>query len=147
MFRHAPDTPTPPNVSPLYSESSSGRTIPPNSSLLSPSDYLRASSRSQLSLPGSSTTMRSAVPTIPQAVQHGCPPRTKYGWIPSNTTHPQAQSEDIGSASDGRSLGLWGRLWKFIRVPFRALLCTRPERPEHTPSVSLDHPPHSAPFL
>jgi len=146
MSGHAPDTSTLPNVSPLHSESSSGRTLLPHASLLSPSGDLRASPRSQLSLPGSSTTMRSATPTIPQPVQTGCPPRTKHGYVPANTTHHrQAQSEDIGTASDGGRLGLWGRLWKVFRVPFRALLCTRPERPEHAPCVSLGNLPFRIP--
>jgi len=146
MFGQAPDTPIPPNVSPLYSESSSARTLPTHASLLSPYDNLRASSRSQLSLPGSPTTMTSAAPTISHPVQSGCPSGTQHEYPPANTAHHnEAQSEDIGPASDGRSLGLWGRLWKFFRVPFRALLCIRPERPAHTPSVSLENLPFRIP--
>ena len=144
MFGQAPGTPTPFNVSPLYSGSSSGRTIPPHGSLLLPHDHLRASSRSQLSLPLSSTTMRSATPTTSQPVQSGFPPWTEHKCLPPDTAHHhQAQSEDTGRASGGRTVGLWGRLSKFFRVSFHALLCIpiqpTPELPEHTPSVSLKY--------
>jgi len=147
MFGQAPDTPIPPNISPLYSESSSARTLPTHASLLSPYDNLRASSRSQLSLPGSPTTMTSAAPTLPQPVQSECPSGAQHDYSPANTTrHRGAQSEDVGPASDGRSPRLWGRLWKFFRVPFSALLCIRPKRPAHTPIVSLENF-HFAPLM
>jgi len=154
MFGQAPGTPTLANVSPLYSVSSSERTLPTHASLLSPYDDLGASSRSQSSLPESSITMRSAAPTIPQPVQFGFPHRIKHEWAPVNTTtthHHKAQPEDIGPTSGGRRLGLWGRLWKSFRGSFRvhALLCIpiRPaaERPGHTPSVSLGNLPFRIP--
>ena len=140
MFGQAPDTPTPHNTSPLHSESSSMRTLPTHTSLLSPYNNLRASSRSQSSLPGSSTTMTSAAPTSSQPVQSGYPPGTQPDYSPVNTTrHRKAQSEGVGPASDRRSLGRWGRLRKFFRIPFRALLCIRPERSERFPSGSLEN--------
>ena len=143
MFGQAPGIPTPPNASPLYSGSSSERTLPRHASLLSPYDGLGASSHSQLSLAGSSTTMRSTAPTVSQPVQSGVPLRTEHEWLHANTTHHhQAQPEDTGPAPGGRSLGLCGRLLKFFRVSFRALLYipirAAAKRPGHTPSVSQE---------
>ena len=136
MFGGIPSAPTPPNVSPLD-------LTPPQASLLSPYNDLRASFFSQSSLPGSSKTMRSATPTIPQPVQPQFPPRTKHESPHVNTTHHhRAQPESTGPASGGRRLGFWGRLLKPFRVSFHALLCipkrpeTETERPEPTPSVS-----------
>ena len=146
MFGQAPGTPMPFNVSPLDSGSSSGRTTPLHGSLLLPHDHLRASLRSQLSLPSPSTTMRSATPTTSQTVQSGFPPWTEDKCLPPNTAHHrQAQPEDTGPTSGGRCVGRWGRAWRFFRVSFRKLLRIRirraPERPKHTRSVSLENLP------
>jgi len=153
MFGQAPDTPTPPNVSPLLLNSgpSPERTLPTRVLLLSPYGDLRASSRDQLPLPGPSTPMGSAALTISQPVQSGLPLQTTHEWPPANTTHRhQAQSEDIRPDSGGRRLGLRGRLLRVFRVSFRAWLCIPiqpvPGRLEHTPSVSLEVF-HSASFL
>ena len=142
IFGHAPGIPTPPNVSPLSGTSFVGL-LPRHASLLSPDDDPRTSSRSQLLLPGSSTTVRSTAPTISQPVQSGVPLRTEHECLPGNTTHRhQAQPKDTGPASGGRSVGLCGRLLRVFRAPFRALLCIpkRPaaEPPRHAPSVSLE---------
>jgi len=83
----------------------------------------RASSRSQLSHPGSSTTM-SAPPTTSQPVQSGPPPRNENKRLPAITTyHCEAQLDNDGPASGRRSVGFWGRPWKFFRGSFHALSC------------------------
>jgi hypothetical protein len=136
MFGQIPGAPTPPNLSPLDS-------TPPHASLFSRYNDLRASSYSQSSLSGSSKTMRSAAPTIPQPVRPGFPSRTKHELLHVNTTHHhRAQPENTGPASGGRRLRFWGRLLKRFRVSFHTLLCipkrpeTETERLEPTPSVS-----------
>ena len=132
----APGIPTPPNASPLSGSSSVGL-LPLHASLPSPDHDLRASSRSQLLLPGSPTTMRSTAPTVSRPVQSRVP---EHEWPPAKKTHRhQAQPKDTGPASDGASVGLRGRLLKVFRAPFRALFCIpiRPaaKRPGHTASV------------
>jgi len=74
------------------------------------------------------------------------PLRTEHERLPANTTHRhQAQPEDTGPAPGGRSLRLCGRLLKFFRVSFRALLYipirATAKRPGHTPSVSQGNLP------
>jgi len=130
----APGIPTPPNLSPLSGSSSVGL-LPLHASLPSPDNDLRASSRSQLLLPGSPTTMRSTAPTVSRPVQSGV---LEHEWPPAKTTHRhQAQPKDTGP---GTSVGLRARLLKVFRAPFRALFCIpiRPaaKRPGHTASVS-----------
>ena len=147
MFGQAPGIPTPLNVSPLYSGSSSAISLHPHSSLFSPSVDIGAHSRSQLSHYESPTTTTSAVPTIPLPVQSRFPPQAKHECLPADTTyHHQAQPEDARAASIGRLARLWERLLKFpSRILSHALFCIpirrAAERREHTTSVSLENPP------
>ena len=148
VFGQNPGIPTPLNVSPLYSGSSSETSLHPHASLLSPSVDIGAHSRSQFSFYESPITTTSAVPTIPLPVQSGFPPQTKRESLPADTTHHhQAQSECIRPASGGKWARFWGKLLK-LRVPFkpfRVLLCIpirrAAERPGRNTSVSLEIPP------
>ena len=58
------------------------------------------------------------------------------GW--RHASHSNLNQEKFG----GRSIGLWGRLWKVFRLSLHAVPCIpippAPKLPTHTPNVSLE---------